>query len=68
MQTDTAFKAWWTLNDGSILTLIANLGPEVKGVPEFPGYPPLHQTACGLIEEMSAGRMPPWSAAWFLGK
>ncbi len=68
MQGDTAFKAWWTLNDGSILTLITNLGPEVKGVSEFPGYPPLRLSVCGLIEEMSAGKMPPWSVAWFLGK
>jgi maltooligosyltrehalose trehalohydrolase len=68
MQGDSAFKAWWTLNDGSFLTLIANLGREVSGVPEFPGYAPLHLSVCGLIEEMSAGGMPPWTAAWFLGK
>jgi maltooligosyltrehalose trehalohydrolase len=67
MYGDRSFKAWWTLNDGSILTLIANLGAEDSGVPEFPGYVPLRLSECGLIEEINAGRMPPWSVAWFLG-
>jgi maltooligosyltrehalose trehalohydrolase len=65
---DRAFKAWWTLNDGSILTLVANLGSEDSGVPEFPDCAPLHLTRRGLIEEMRGGAMPPWSVAWFLGK
>lgn len=68
MQGDSAFKAWWTLNDGNMLTLVANLGRTASDVPDFPGYPPLRLTKCGLIEEMRAGVMPPWTVAWFLGK
>ena len=69
MQGDSAFKAWWTLNDGSMLTLVANLGAKVKDVPAIPGL------SAAAPDEVRAHRrderravMPPWSVAWFLGK
>ncbi|MHB8173051.1 MAG: malto-oligosyltrehalose trehalohydrolase [Nitrospirota bacterium] len=54
MQGDSAFKAWWTLNDGNILTLAANLGDDASDCPELPDYPPLYKTDNSLIPGVGA--------------
>jgi len=56
----------WHLGDNDWLTLLANLGDaSVKGVLNFAGIP-LYLSQPGLPEIFSAGRMPPWCAAWFI--
>ncbi len=60
---DRGLRAQWTLGDGSLLTLLANLGEEpLAGFEDVPGTP-LYATE-GVPEE---GReLPGWSVAWYL--
>lgn len=60
----TAMRIAWTLGDGSLLTLTANLGPDtVAGVPPADGRL-LHATPAAAVP----GRLPPWSVVWHLGE
>jgi len=55
----------WRLGDGSRLHLQANLGPAaVDGMKPVPGTT-LHLCRIGA-EQLAAGCLPPWSAAWKL--
>lgn len=62
---DGVLAVGWRLGDGSRLSLLANLG--VKVAPRC-GPPPgeaIH--LCNLnAPDLAAGRLPPWSVAWFL--
>jgi maltooligosyltrehalose trehalohydrolase len=49
----------WTLGDGSLLTLLANLGPEPLGGLERPPGEPLYAS-----EDVS--ELPAWSVAWYM--
>jgi len=52
----------WTLGDGSLLTLLSNLGPDPLGGFEKPEGDPFYATDnAGAEDEMSA-----WSVAWYL--
>jgi 1,4-alpha-glucan branching enzyme/maltooligosyltrehalose trehalohydrolase len=56
----------WRLGDGARLTLLANLGDSpVDGVIDFAGTA-FYLSQAGLAETLAAGRMPSWSAAWFI--
>ena len=56
----------WRLGDGARLTLLANLGDgPVEGTLRFAGTA-FYLSQPGLPEILTAGRMPPWCAAWFI--
>lgn len=60
---ERGLRARWTLGDGSLLTLLANLGEEPLAGFEPPDGRPLYATP-GAAED---GReLPPWSVAWHL--
>lgn len=55
----------WRLGDGSTLALLANLGGQPAVAPVRPAGEILHR--CNLTDaDLAAGRLPPWSVAWFL--
>ena len=58
----------WRFADGAELSLVANLGN--APVPYYsaivPRGQPLYLHPPGLILELAAKRLPPWSVAWFL--
>jgi len=57
---------YWTLGDGSRLTLLANLGDDpIEGHLRFDGVP-LYLSQIDLPALLVTGRMPPWCAAWFI--
>jgi malto-oligosyltrehalose trehalohydrolase len=65
---DTALRVTWTLGDGSMLALIANLADqasevrlEVEGEVLFASHPDLET-------ELREGRMLPWSVLWLLAQ
>ena len=56
----------WRLGDGARLSLLANLGDgPVEGTLCFAGTP-FYLSQPDLPESLAVGRMPPWSAAWFI--
>jgi malto-oligosyltrehalose trehalohydrolase len=56
----------WRLNGGSVLRLLANLAStDVTGLPVSDGDL-LYATADHAADQASVGRLPPWSAAWFV--
>lgn len=55
----------WRLGDGSLLTLLANLGAQTAELPLPPGVV-FYQSGNVSAGELSAGRLPPWSVAWLL--
>lgn len=56
----------WRLGDGSQLTLLANLGDDqVEGPLHFSGTA-VYLSQPDLLEILATGRMPAWSAAWFI--
>ncbi len=71
---ERAFRAWWRLDDGNILTLAANLGGQDAEC-ELPDCPPLYQTEGSVVGEACPAdcpkpvyRLPPWTVMWFIGK
>jgi malto-oligosyltrehalose trehalohydrolase len=66
---DTGFLVCWRLGDGSLLTLIANLGDSELPAPglrhEHPGRT-LHLEPADAAAAITDGRLPAWSAAWYL--
>jgi 1,4-alpha-glucan branching enzyme len=64
---DAGIRVAWTLGDGSRLTLVANLGAgETPCDLAVPDGEVLFETAPRLAETLATGKLPPWSAAWFL--
>ncbi|HEY9198834.1 MAG TPA: malto-oligosyltrehalose trehalohydrolase [Gammaproteobacteria bacterium] len=72
-----AFRAHWTLNDGSVLVLLANLGDEAftdtaafaNAAGTDAGAPVgrmLYATHPEIQEPQRSGRLPPWSVFWRL--
>ncbi len=57
-------RAQWTLGDGSLLTLLANLGDETLGGFENVVGESIYATE-GATPSVS-GELPAWSVAWFL--
>jgi malto-oligosyltrehalose trehalohydrolase len=58
-----AFKVEWRMGDGSLLSLVANLGPEAVSTDlDAPGRT-LWRTPAA---EREGGRLAPWSVAWLL--
>ncbi|WP_413438471.1 malto-oligosyltrehalose trehalohydrolase [Sulfuriferula sp. GW1] len=56
----------WRLGDGSGLTLLANLGDAaVEGTLHFAGTP-LYLSQPDLPAMLASGRIPAWSAGWFI--
>ena len=65
----TALMARWQLGDGTLLTLLANLGDAELPAPVPPQQPPgrlLHLEPAGAATAIAAGRLPGWTAAWYL--
>ncbi|NIP73136.1 MAG: malto-oligosyltrehalose trehalohydrolase [Gammaproteobacteria bacterium] len=62
----SALRAHWTLGDGSVLTLLANLGPEAAPCPAPGAGRALYCSAAPVEEALGEGRLPPWGVAWFL--
>jgi malto-oligosyltrehalose trehalohydrolase len=58
--------AGWRLNDGSGLTLLANLGPDNAPCIEVPDGVTVYTTSDNTLEEARRGVLPPWSVAWLL--
>jgi maltooligosyltrehalose trehalohydrolase len=57
----------WRLGDGSGLTLLANLSARAVPAPgPVPAGRLLFATPAGLDGSRAAGRLPAWTAAWFL--
>ncbi len=60
-------RASWTLAEGSVLLLLANLSAQrAEGVPHKPRGRPLFTTEEGLESCLARRELPPWSVAWFL--
>jgi malto-oligosyltrehalose trehalohydrolase len=58
----------WRLGDGTALGLLANLAPAPCSEALLPpAGQVLYATSDELIDTLGRGRMPAWSAAWFLG-
>ena len=63
---DRALAAHWQLGDGSRLGLLANLGESaVDGWVALPGEL-LYTSTAETSAAIAAGRLPPWTAVWFL--
>jgi len=61
-----AFRVTWRLGDGSRLTLLANPDESpVSDVPPVAGRCLLAEPS-GADSRIRIGRLPPWSAAWYL--
>lgn len=66
---DAGMVVRWRLGDGSLLTLLANLGERELPVPGLRGALPgraLHVEPTDAADPIAAGRLPPWTAAWYL--
>ncbi len=63
MVGERGLRAQWTMGDGSLLTLLANLSDEpLAGFENVPGEL-LHATEGATMDERE---LPPWSVAWYL--
>jgi malto-oligosyltrehalose trehalohydrolase len=56
----------WEINDGSKLTLLANLGTEALLGIQAPNGKMIYATQEATPDTLMAGTLPPWSVAWFL--
>jgi 1,4-alpha-glucan branching enzyme len=66
---ETGLMVRWTLGDGSLLTLLANLGDDPLSGPiplPQPTGDVLHLEPANAGEAIAAGRRPAWAAAWYL--
>jgi len=63
---ERAIRVVWRLADGATLTVMANLGPEERGGFQRPAGDLLFETDDGLEDALDTGRLPGWSALWFL--
>jgi maltooligosyltrehalose trehalohydrolase len=62
----SALVVRWRLGEGAQLTLLANLGDTaVEGIPLFAGKD-IYLSQSDLQEMLASGRIPAWSAAWFI--
>jgi maltooligosyltrehalose trehalohydrolase len=61
-----ALKVHWTLGDGSRLALWLNLGPQPVPLDGHPDGQLLFAEPQDALAALSAGRLPPASAVWFL--
>jgi len=61
-----ALTAAWAMGDGARLTLVANLGPGERSGFEVPPGDLLFETEEGLFDALETGKLPSWSALWFL--
>lgn len=71
---DAGLVVRWRLGDGSLLTLLANLGEtecSLAGLRDVPtDVPPgrtLHVEPADAAGAIANRRLPPWTAAWYLG-
>jgi maltooligosyltrehalose trehalohydrolase len=62
----TLLEAQWLLNDRARLELRANLGDREANDMSLPAGQLIAVTPDGSEDDFAAGRMPAWSAAWFL--
>jgi maltooligosyltrehalose trehalohydrolase len=62
---DRGLEVRWTLNDGSPLTLLANLGPVPLGVTEWPPGRRLYASE-GVPDHGT--ELPGWSVMWYLAR
>ena len=66
---ETGLMVRWTLGDGSLLTLLANLGDNELPAP-VPSQQPtgrlLHLEPASAAATIAAGRLPGWTAVWYL--
>ncbi len=63
---DRTLEVSWTLTDGAILTLLANLGEIPATGLAAPGGEPFYTTGDNVPEALREGRLPAWSVAWWL--
>ena len=61
-----AMTACWTLNDGSQLFLLANLGDEILDGINPPRSRILYTTHPDIIHTSYMDQVPPWSTTWYL--
>ena len=59
-------KVCWTLGDGSLLLLAANLGGEPVQASLNTQGDILYPADCDLPEQIDKGILPPWSVIWFI--
>jgi 1,4-alpha-glucan branching enzyme len=62
----SGLDAWWRIDDGSRLRLLANLGVLPLAWTERPSGRLLYATDGQLPKEVERGTLPPWSAGWYL--
>jgi 1,4-alpha-glucan branching enzyme/maltooligosyltrehalose trehalohydrolase len=65
MLSDTAIEARWTLRDGAVLTVLANLGDTPAAIDTWPRG----ELLCATDETVRPpwpAAFPPWCAAWYL--
>ena len=67
MLSDAAFSAHWSLGDGSVLRVAANLaGKALPGI-SLPSDSVLYSTHADAVDQSEDGTLPPWSVTWYLG-
>jgi maltooligosyltrehalose trehalohydrolase len=65
---DRALHVRWTLGDGSVLALIANLADRMSEISVAAEGEVLFASHPDLLAELREGRAPPWSVLWFLAQ
>lgn len=61
-----ALAVHWRLDDGARLALYLNLSPSETAIRGQPAGKTLYCEPQGCAAALHGGRLPPWSAAWFL--
>jgi malto-oligosyltrehalose trehalohydrolase len=62
----TQLSVQWTLADGAVLSLAANLGAAAGRRHALPPGELLFESAEGAAEALEHGELPGWSACWFI--
>ena len=67
---ETGLKVQWRLRDGSLLSLLTNLGEAPLPVTDLklPKGEALYAHPFGLAAGLAAHHLPPWSVVWFLNE
>jgi maltooligosyltrehalose trehalohydrolase len=65
---DNALHVRWTLGDGSVLALIANLTDRMSELSVAAEGEVLFASHPDLLAELREGRAPPWSVLWLLAQ
>jgi 1,4-alpha-glucan branching enzyme/maltooligosyltrehalose trehalohydrolase len=63
---DRGLLVQWTLGDGAVLSLLANLGEATLIDLKLPEGTVLYASEWGLENALGQHGLPPWSVVWFL--